>query len=246
VSLPDIEYIDCQQTSIGLICLRERTLPTEPATVITEITLDHEFLMSSHSMASERALASIALEMHSGRSLRVLVGGLGLGYTAAEALRSERVGSVRVIEFVPQVIRWMEQGMVPLSGELNADARLELAHGDAYATLGATPGEALFDLILIDVDHSPDEWLGEENRVFYTQAGLTRAKEHLAPGGVFAVWSYAEHSPFADAMRGAFAEVRVEPISFENVAFGDTETNWLFFGRDPERGDARGAASGPG
>jgi len=122
VSLPDIEYIDCKQTSIGLICLRERTLPSEPATVITEITLDHEFLMSSYNTASERALASIALEMHAGRGLRVLVGGLGLGYTAREALRSDRVGAVRVIEFVPQVIRWMQRGMIPLSAELNGDA----------------------------------------------------------------------------------------------------------------------------
>ena len=233
MSLPDIEYIDCKQTSIGLICLRERTLPSEPATVITEITLDHEFLMSSYNTASERALASIALEMHAGRGLRVLVGGLGLGYTAREALRSDRVGAVRVIEFVPQVIRWMQRGMIPLSAELNGDARLEVLHGDVYGTLEAPPDAVRHDLILIDVDHSPDERLGEENGAFYTEAGLARAKDHLAPGGVLAVWSYAEHSPFADAMRAAFAEVRVEPVAFENVVLEETETNWLFFGRDP-------------
>jgi len=232
VSLRDIEYIDCEQTSIGLICLRERTLPGLPPTVITEITLDHEFLMSSYNTASERALSSVALELHAGRNLRVLVGGLGLGYTAREALRSERVGSVRVVEFVPQVIRWMKEGMIPLSGELNEDARLDVVHGDVYGLLDAPPQAALHDLILIDVDHSPDEWLGDDNGAFYTEAGLVRAKRHLAPGGVLAVWSYAEHSPFADAMRAAFAEVRVEPVSFDNVILGERETNWLFFGRD--------------
>jgi len=106
-------------------------------------------------------------------------------------------------------------------------------HGDVYGTLEAPPDAVRHDLILIDVDHSPDERLGEENGAFYTEAGLARAKDHLAPGGVLAVWSYAEHSPFADAMRAAFAEVRVEPVAFENVVLEETETNWLFFGRDP-------------
>lgn len=232
VSLSDIQYIDCQPTSIGLICLRQRTLPTEPVTVITEIMLDHEFLMSSYNTASERALASVALEMHDGGGLRVLVGGLGLGYTAYEVLRSDRVASVRVIEFVPQVIHWMEQGMIPLSSELKEDPRLQVSHGDVYGTLRAPPDGTLYDLILIDVDHAPDEPLGHDNDAFYTVAGLTRAKQHLAPGGVLAVWSYAEHSPFADAMRDAFADVRVQPVAFENVVLEEAETNWLFFGRD--------------
>lgn len=232
MSLLDIEYIDCEQTEIGLICLRERTLPTEPPTVITEITLDHEFLMSSYNTASERALSSVALEMHRGRDLRVLVGGLGLGYTAREVLLSERVESLRVIEFVPQVIGWMERGMIPLSAELNADKRLEAIHGDVYAILAADPEPELYDLILIDVDHSPDEWLGAENADFYSEAGLERAKRHLAPGGVLGVWSYAESSPFADAMRASFAEVRVESVVFENVVLQEAETNWIFFARD--------------
>lgn len=232
MSLSDIEYTDCEETPIGLICLRERTLPTEPATVITEITLDNEFLMSSYNTASERALTSVALEMHQGRDLRVLVGGLGLGYTAREALLSDRVGSVRVVEFLPRVVWWMRQGMIPLSAELNGDSRLYVAHGDVYGVLDAEPEAGLHDLILIDVDHSPDERLGSENAGFYTEAGLARAKKHLAPGGVLAVWSYAEHSPFADAMRASFTECRVEPVSFENTVLDETETNWLFFGRD--------------
>jgi len=232
VSSTDLDYIDCQETPIGLVCLRRRTMPTVPPTVVTEITIDHEFLMSSHNAVSERALASIALEMHTGRDLRVLVGGLGLGYTAHEALAQERVAAVRVIEFVPQVIRWMEQGLMPLSAELTDEARLEVVHGDVYALLDAPPEAALHDLILIDVDHSPEERLGDGNDAFYTGAGLARAKRHLAPGGILAVWSYAEHSPFADAMRAAFADVRVEAIAFENAVVGEAETNWLFFGRD--------------
>ena len=70
--------------------------------------------------------------MHSGSCLRVLVGGLGLGYTARAALGSERVSKCEVVEFLPQVIDWLEQGLVPLSDELNAENRLSVTHGDVY------------------------------------------------------------------------------------------------------------------
>ena len=65
---------------------------------------------------------------------------------------------------------------------------------DVYAMLASVP-QRHFDLILVDVDHSPDERLGEQNAGFYTEAGLRLAKQHLAPGGVFGVWSYTESSP---------------------------------------------------
>ena len=71
--------------------------------------------MSSHITYSERALSRIALEMHPGKSLRVLVGGLGLGYTAWEVLQSDRVATCEVVEYVPAVIQWMKEGLVPLS-----------------------------------------------------------------------------------------------------------------------------------
>ena len=77
-----------------MLCLRQRELLSEPGTMVTEITLDHEFLMSSYSTASERALSRFALDMHPGRDLKVLVGGLGLGYTAHEvsAVSKDKAG----------------------------------------------------------------------------------------------------------------------------------------------------------
>ena len=75
----NVEFLAHQDTAIGTLILRRRTLLSKPGTVVTEISLDHEFLMSSHNTASERALSTVALEMHAGRELRVLVGGLGLG-----------------------------------------------------------------------------------------------------------------------------------------------------------------------
>ena len=230
----DLTVLDCVTTPIGLICLRQRPVPGVPpgdcGSVVTEITLDNQFLMSSENTASERALSSLALEMHEGTGLRVLVGGLGLGYTAHEALRSERVARVEVVELLAPVIDWVARGLVPLSGELNGDARLTVTEGDVYLRL-AQPPRSVHDLILIDVDHSPDERLGPSNAAFYTAVGLALAKRCLAPRGVLAVWSYAESSPFADALREVFREVRVETSSFENRIVSGEETNWLFLAR---------------
>ena len=218
------------ETPLGPLCLRRRELLAEPGTIVTEVSLNHEFLMSSYNTASERALSSVALEMHDGRDLDVLVGGLGLGYTAREALVSDRVARVSVVEFLPQVIGWLEQGLIPLAGELKADARLQVVRGDVYLRLSEPPARA-HDLILIDVDHSPDERLTAANGFFYTEEGLERAKKHLKPGGVLGIWSYAESSPFADALRRAFREVRVVPVEFKNRFVGETQTDWLFFAR---------------
>ena len=156
-----------------------------------------------------------------------MVGGLGLGYTAQEALSSAVVTSVDVVEFLPQVIGWMRNGLVPLSDELNADSRVRIIEGDVYAMLAAPP-QRQYDLILIDVDHSPDEPLAEANAFFYTEAGLECAKKHLTPGGLLGVWSYAASSPFATALRAVFPHGEFEPVTFDNELTGERESNWLF------------------
>ena len=230
MALSNLKILAYDETPLGILCLRRRELISAPGTIVTEVTLNHEFLMSSLYTDSERALARTALEMHEGENLKVLVGGLGLGYTAREALLSKRVGSLEVIELLPEVVDWLEGGLLPLSSELNKDKRLKISKDDAYGRLAAQPSEQ-FDLILIDVDHSPDERLGEESLPFYTQDGLRAAKAHLAEGGILAVWSYAESSPFADALRAVFTEVRVEPVSFANQLIDEQQTDWLFFAR---------------
>lgn len=228
----NIEILASEPTALGLICLRRRKLLSRPDIIVTEVTLNHEFLMSSYVTDSERALARLALDMHSGRDLSVLIGGLGLGYTAREALAAggDRVSRVEVVEYLPQVIGWLEQDMVPLASELTDDDRLVVVEGDVYGRLTGPP-EQKHDLILIDVDHSPEEKLGSESNSFYTAAGLRRARRHLADGGVLGVWSYAEHSPFADALREVFEEVRVEPITVWNDVVEVEQTDWLFFAR---------------
>ena len=121
---------------------------------------------------------------------------------------------------------------MPLSGELNGDSRFRVLRGDVYAMLAAPP-ERQFDLILVDVDHSPDEQLGESNAGFYSEPGLRLARRHLAAGGVLGVWSYAESSPFVAALKAVFDRVDVESVTFENRLTDETESNWLFLALDP-------------
>ena len=122
----------------------------------------------------------------------------------------------------------MQSGLVPLSDELNGEDRLQIIKGDIYALMSDAP-KTLYDLILIDVDHSPDDNLGDGNISFYTVAGLEQARQHLAENGILGVWSYAESSPFADALHEVFDSVRIEPITVENDLINETQTDWLFF-----------------
>jgi spermidine synthase len=224
------EYLAAEESPLGLVCLRQRALASDPATLATEITLDHQFLMSSVNTASERALADRAVALHGGADLTVLVGGLGLGYTAYAVLASLRVARLEVVEYLAPVIGWLRAGRLPLSRALLQDARLAVTQGDVYARLAGDPGER-WDLILIDVDHSPEEPLGRESARFYSEPGLARAQRHLAPSGVLGVWSYAESPRFAEALGGVFAEVHVERVHFVNRVFGEPETNVVFLAR---------------
>lgn len=225
-----IEVLAAEDSPIGMICLRRRELPAAPTQCAFEITVDHQFLMSSLVTASERALAERAVALHGGRGLSVLIGGLGLGYTARAALAAPAVARVEVVELLPQVIGWLERGLVPLASELTADRRLRVVQGDVYRRLLEAPGER-YDAVLLDVDTSPERRLGEVSEPFYTEAGLRAVARHLAPRGLLGVWSCAESPEFETALRGAFGEVWVEPIQFVNEMLGEDETNWLYFAR---------------
>lgn len=229
--MTNLQILAYENTALGDLCLRRRELLSRPGTVITEITLDHQLLMSSHITVSERALATEALARHAGDELSVLIAGLGLGYTAAAVLNSERVSRVRVIELIPAVVGFLKDGLVPLSTELLADTRFAVRDGDAYAVLEDEAREP-WDLVLIDVDHAPDDHLGPGNEGFYTPYGLDRAKKHLAPGGILAVWSYADSSPFVEALRAAFNTVDLVPVKYRNDLVDEEHTDWLFLAWD--------------
>lgn len=231
MAAPPFEILAAVETSLGPLCLRRRLTRSEPQRQVTEITLNHEFLMSSLHTDSERALAELALAQLSGDHLMVLVGGLGLGYTAQAVLESPRVSSLQVVEFLQPVMQWLADGLIPLAAILQADPRLVVTQGDIYARLAGAPQSVVYDAILVDVDHSPEDQLSSANAPFYTPAGIARAAQHLRPGGVLALWSYAEHTPTLEAMRQHLVEVVAHPVTYENQHVHESFTDWIYTGR---------------
>jgi len=229
VTKPLFELVDSLTTPIGLIELRRRGMPARPGMIVTEITIDDEMLMSSLNTTSERALSTSALAMHTGGDgLRVLVGGLGLGYTAHVALEDPRVAHVRVVDRLPTVIGWMRDGLLPLSAELNGDERLEICEGDVYTELLA-PGNGAYDLLLIDVDHSPTEPLDPASEPFYTWQGQRQVIDHLAPCGVLAVWSSGDDHDFAAVLDEIYPEATRERVRWINELIDDEEIEEVLF-----------------
>ena len=223
------EELDRADTPWGEILLIRRKVPGAPGEAAYEVKLDGALLMSSLVTESERALATLALDPALGPRSRVLVGGLGLGYTAAEALAQPGVREMEVLELLPQVIAWHRLGLVPLGAVLAADPRCRLTQADVFARLAAPPAQAPWDAILLDVDHSPDALLRPEHGAFYGEAGLRQAAEHLAPGGVLGIWSALAPEPaFEQRLAQVFARTRSEAISFWNVNNDAQEVNSVY------------------
>ncbi|HBP23649.1 MAG TPA: spermidine synthase [Planctomycetes bacterium] len=220
---PRFEILDHVATPWGTLYLRRRELLGRPGTIVTEVMVEHDLLMSSLNTRSEEELATRAIAWRGGdQPLRVLVGGLGLGYTAHAALADPRVSEVLVIEQEDAVLRWTQEGLTPLGAELSAEPRLRAEKGDVYARL-LGPAEETWDLILIDVDHTPTERLAESSAPFYTVEGLRTVAEHLAPEGVLAVWSAGDDDAFAATLAEAFPRSERERVRWVNELLDDGE-----------------------
>ena len=166
------EELDWQETPMGPISLRRRVEPSLRVDVY-EVKLGEEFLMSSLFTVAEVELARLGLAETSGAGLDVLVGGLGLGYTAATTLEDSRVASLTVVEALPQVIDWHERRLLPDTAGLTADPRTRLVQGDFFALARGEAGFGTgtperFHAILLDVDHTPDHVLHPSHAHFYT------------------------------------------------------------------------------
>ena len=216
------EELDYRPTEIGPISLRRRRILSLDADVY-EIILGDEHLMSSLFTASEIALAQLALADLEGDDLDVVVGGLGLGYTAQEVLRHDSVASLCVVEFLEAVIDWHKDGLVPLSPPLEADPRCKFVQGDFFKAASSDAGfdpdrpKRRFDAILIDIDHAPDALLDDRSEGFYSTQGLARLATHLRPGGVMGLWSNdGPDTRFVDKLSGVFSSARAEPVTFNN------------------------------
>ena len=231
-----IEELDFRRTKLGDITLRRRRSPSLQGEEIYEVILNNEFLMSSVVNASEIALAKIGLSGLGEGPLDVVVGGLGLGYTARAALDFSSVRSVTVIEYLPEVIGWHRQGMVPLGPSLCGDSRCKIVEADFFHLMRYEadhldpdhPGKK-YHAVLVDIDHSPRSFLHPDHGGFYYPEGLQRLIRHLHPGGVFALWSAEKiDSEFQTLFNQVFARTESHEVEFYNPVLDVEETNTLY------------------
>lgn len=216
------EELDYRPTPIGPVSLRRRR-ELRLGVDVFEIMLGDEHLMSSLFTASEVALARLGLAALDGNGLEVLVGGLGLGYTAEAVLEQESVGSLIVVDLLQPVIDWHRTGLVPMGTALTDDPRCRLVQGDFFAAAASgsgfdpeTPGRR-FDAVLVDIDHSPDALLDARSESFYGPEGLAKLAKHLKPGGIFGLWSNdTPDDAFTERLKGVFSEAWAEPVTFHN------------------------------
>lgn len=219
----DFEELDFRDTPMGGLSLRRRRVRLLDNQEVFEVKLGEAFLMSSLFHEVEVALADLSLA-DLDDPLDVVVGGLGLGYTAAAALHHQTVQSLLVVDALEAVIGWHERGMVPLGAVLTADTRCRFELGDFFALAAAPergfdfahPGRK-FHAVLLDIDHSPRNLLHERHAAFYQPEGLRRLASQIHPGGVFGLWSDdPPDQEFLTALNEVFADARAEVVTFDN------------------------------
>ena len=220
----DFEELDYRQTPMGELTLRRRRVLALDGTEVFEVKLGDAFLMSSLFHQVEVALANLGLAAVNRPGLEVIVGGLGLGYTALAALRNPSVESLIVVEALDAVIAWHERGLVPLGPQLTSDSRCRFVHADFFA-LAAGPEKGFdpqhpgrkFDAVLLDIDHSPRNLLHADHAGFYQAAGMRALATQLHSDGVFALWSDdPPDDDFLTMLGTVFASVKAHVVPFHN------------------------------
>lgn len=229
------EELDYQVTPIGAVSLRRRYILSRKQDV-WEVLLGEEHLMSSLFTASEIALAKLGLAALGDApecGWDVVVGGLGLGYTAAAVLEDENVRSLEVVDFLAPVIEWHEKRLVPLDPPLLDDKRCTLRQADFFELAASDEGfGAPKDAILIDIDHTPDWLLDQRSGSFYSKDGLAKLARHLKPGGVMGLWSDArEDEAFTARMAEVFDTAWAEPVTFHNPLQDKPFTQTVYLAR---------------
>jgi spermidine synthase len=194
------------------------------------IRVDGQDLMHSFSHGSEDKLAVYGCAgLRAKPRARVLIGGLGMGFTARAALGVLAAdAAVEVVELVGAVVRWNRDVFGHLAGAPLADARLGVIEGDVAATIAGAC--ARYDAILLDVDNGPAALTTFGNKRLYAEEGLRAAARALRSGGVLAVWSLFEDARFSARLRAAGFQVTVKRVT---AGDGSSRRHVLWLARPP-------------
>ena len=227
-----IEELAYHKTPLGELTLRRRRETLLQNKEIFEVKLGEEFLMSSLFTEGEKQLANLGLAALDGE-LDVVVGGLGLGYTAVAALKNKMVRSLLVIDLFQEVIDWHQNKLVPMGSLLSEDKRCEMRQGDffelARAGFDISDNERKFDAVLLDIDHSPRHFLDEKNKSFYGGQGLNLLRKQIKIGGAFALWSNeAVDEKFTKHLETIFGTAAAHNIEFANPYTNSISVNSIY------------------
>jgi spermidine synthase len=229
------EELDYQQTPLGELTLRRKIVAVLGDLEVYEVMLGESFLMTSMFHAVEDAVADFGLGELDGSAWDVVVGGLGLGHTAAAALAQPKVRTLTIVEYLEPVIGWHRRGLVPLGEKLTSDPRCRIVHGDFFALASSAGGFVAgqrFHAVLLDIDHSPRDLLDDANAAFYSPAGLHRLAAHLHPGGVFAMWSDdPPDEQFLRTLSTVFVSARAEVVKFANPLLDRESASTVYIAR---------------
>ena len=192
-----------------------------------ELRVNGVFVMDTVETSTEQALAEAALAVVD-EPRGVLVGGLGLGFTAHAVLADPRVEKVAVVEIEDAIVGWMRDGTVPHGPAFLADERLTIVVADVRAAVAeATP--ASYDLVLLDVDNGPGYLVHDSNAEVYAVPFLRQLHDLLRPGGALVVWSAAPDRALGEAVEQVFGAVA--PVPFDVQLQGRAEQYWLYQAR---------------
>lgn len=183
-------------------------------------------LMNSRAHHSEEVLAELACNMIAGREKpRLLVGGLGMGFTLAAVLsRSNTDARVTVSELIPAVVRWNRDYMGKLAGFPLDDTRVDVLELDVAQVMQEHKN---YDAIMLDVDNGPSSFTHDDNNALYSLRGLNLAFNALKPGGVLTVWSAASDPAFTKRMMKAGFEVKEQHVGSHQARRGNRHTIWI-------------------
>ncbi|WP_148572769.1 spermidine synthase [Nocardioides caldifontis] len=226
-----VEYVEVARATSerGEVVLRERRDPDAPegSTTVLELRVNGVFVMDNCETSSEVALAEAALSVVD-EPRSVLVGGLGLGFTAHEVLADHRVEHLVVAELEEALVGWFRDGTIPHGQAFLADDRLSIAVVDVRQVV-AEAAEESFDLVLLDVDNGPDFLVHEGNAELYGPEFLAAVHRCLRPGGAVAVWSSTRAPGLERAMTEVYAgcATRECPV----VLQGREDTYFLYTGQ---------------
>lgn len=245
---PRFEELAFHDTPLGELSLRRRTILALENREVYEIILGDAYLMSSLFTTVEQELATLGLAAAAesfaeaeGTAFDVVVGGLGLGYTAVEVLKNSAVEKLFVVDYLEQVIEWHRTGLVPLGEVLTGDERCAFVHGDFFELAlsdsdqpGFDPNDSQrrFHAILLDIDHSPSKLLHDRHAAFYSVEGLQKLALRLLPGGIFALWSDdPPHDGFIARLEQAFDSCESHVVTFENPHTGKDSASTVYVTR---------------